>query len=94
MLNQIVLMGKIKELKDGKMVLNLPSDNTDIEINLGDGIYKKVSECAEIGTLVGVKGSISKDDTGSLCINVQSATVLGKEKDLPVQKKKRNEYER
>lgn len=94
MLNQIVLMGKIKELKDGKMVLNLPSDNTEIEINLGDGIYKKVSECAEIGTLVGVKGSISKDDTGSLCINVQSATVLGKEKDLPVQKKKRNEYER
>lgn len=71
MLNQIVLVGRIKEKEDGKIIIDvkdsIKNENGEyssnlISIFLGENISNSVNEYCEVDSLVGVKGRIQVID--------------------------------
>ncbi len=75
MLNQIVLVGRIKEIKENKknkyvvMTLAIPQtfknvdgeyDTNFIDIKMFGGIAESTKECCKIGDIVGAKGRVQK----------------------------------
>lgn len=70
MLNQVVVVGRLKNIENGELVMAVPRsfknengeyDTDYIEVRLSDAIEKNVSTYCEIGDLVGVKGKLESD---------------------------------
>lgn len=70
MLNQVVLVGRIKEIDGGKIILSCSRtyknqdgqyDTDFIPVRLSGGILENINLYCKIGDLVGIKGRIETD---------------------------------
>lgn len=71
MLNQVVLVGRIKEKENGKIIIDVKdsvkNENGEygsnlISISLGGNINNSVNEYCEVDSIIGVKGKIQTID--------------------------------
>lgn len=72
MLNQVVLVGRIKDLTRNNLVLTMTKsyknmygeyEKFDVNIEVSESISKQVSEYCKINDMVGVRGSIGKKNS-------------------------------
>lgn len=70
MLNQVVVVGRIYSMENGKLVLAVPRsfknengeyDTDYIDVRLSKSIEENVSTYCEVGDLIGVKGRLESD---------------------------------
>ncbi len=93
MLNQCILVGKIKEFIDVEggvdIIISIPRNIIgedgilivdNIKVNLWDNIAKNVKEYCKVGDLVGVKARIEVD-TGTIKIKADKVTFLSSKKE-------------
>ena len=68
MLNQAIIVGRIKEINENSMVVGVPRayknaegeyDTDFIKCSFNNDITKNVNQCCEIGDIIGVKGRIA-----------------------------------
>lgn len=66
MLNQVVLVGRVKEWRNDKIfVLSIPSseeETVDIPITISENMMDNVKNYMEINSVVGVKGKFMNND--------------------------------
>ena len=67
MLNQVILVGRVKELHEGRMIVNIPRsyknaegeyDSDLVEVDIEGKINESVNEYCNKGDRVGIKGRI------------------------------------
>ena len=84
MLNQVVLVGRVKELYDNYLVLAIPNqykneqgeyDTTVIPVKLSNNIAEHTRNYCEVGSIVGIKGRLVLEGT-NLTIEVEKVTYL------------------
>ena len=72
MLNQVVLVGRIKDLTRNNLVLTMTKSyknmygeygKFDVNIEVSESISKQVSECCKINDMVGVRGCIGEENS-------------------------------
>ena len=89
MLNQIVLVGRIKEIEDTYMIVaisrayknaNGEYDVDLVKINMSDNIAKNVKDYCEKGNLVGIKGKVETNDEGNIIIIAEKISFLSSSK--------------
>ena len=85
MLNQIVLVGRVKRFYDNIIVLNVPRNyknskgEYDIDVipcTIKGTMLDNTREYININDVVGIKGSINKLDNEEMSINVEKLTFL------------------
>lgn len=90
MLNQIVLVGRIYELKGEEIVLSIPRtfknengeyDTDFISCVLWKGIAENTTEYCKKGDLVGVKGCVRRLENEDLKIIAEKVTFLSATKE-------------
>lgn len=63
MLNQVILVGRIKSIIDGflnvEIIGTTPQQKKVVEIKVSDNIFKNAKEYCKVGDLVGIKGKLS-----------------------------------
>ena len=81
MLNQIVLVGKMSEIKeqDGKVNLKLNVQNELVDVTLTEHLGKSVLEYCTNDSLLGIKGKITRED-GNMVILGEKVTFLAPKK--------------
>lgn len=88
MLNQAIIVGRLKNIENGKVVLAVPRtyknengeyDTDYIEVRLSDAIEKNVSTYCEIGDLVGIKGRL-ESDINKMFVIAEKVTFLSSRK--------------
>ena len=89
MLNQIVLVGRIKEIEDIYITVaisrayknaNGEYDVDLVKINMSNNIAKNVKDYCEKGSLVGVKGKVETNDEGNIIIIAEKISFLSSRK--------------
>lgn len=91
MLNQIVLVGKVKSIEENQVVISVSRSfkNKDgvyesdiISITLTDVLYKQVEEYVTENDIIGIKGRVQNSDGEGHSIVAEKVTFLssGKEK--------------
>ena len=82
MLNQIVLVGKMSEIKeqDGKVNLKLNVQNELVDVTLTEHLGKSVLEYCQNDSVLGIKGKITYED-GNMIILAEKVTFLAPKKD-------------
>jgi len=84
MLNQVVLVGRIKELYDDNLVLAIPNqfkneqgeyDTNIIPVKLSNNIAEHTKEYCEVGGIVGIKGRLVLEGT-NLTVAVEKVSYL------------------
>lgn len=60
MLNQVILVGRIKEI-GGDYISIAPEENNEIVVYCGENLYKQVNEYCKLNDMVGVKGKLIGD---------------------------------
>lgn len=72
MLNQVVLVGRIKDLSGNNLILTMKKsyknmygeyENFDVNIKLSVPISEQVSEYCKVNDMIGVKGCIGEDNS-------------------------------
>ena len=67
MLNQVIMVGRIKSIEETSMVVSIPRsyknengeyDSDDIPVDISENIMNNVKEYCSVGDIVGVKGSL------------------------------------
>ena len=90
MLNQIVAVGKIHNMENGKLVIAIPRtfknengeyDTDYIEARLSKSIENNVSTYCEVGDLVGIKGRLESDANRMFVIAEKVTFLSTKKKD-------------
>ena len=79
MLNQVVLVGRIMDIKDNVLKMNIPErDAEDIRVNveLTGGMANNMKEYVAVGDLVGVKGKIANNARKGMKIKASKITFL------------------
>lgn len=79
MLNQVVLVGRIVDVKNNVLKMNIPErDAEDIRVNveLTEGMMNNVKEYVAAGDLVGVKGKIANNTRKGMKIKASKITFL------------------
>lgn len=97
MLNQVVMIGKLKNLEENKMTLHMVSDGFDIDVHLEGNLYHHIADIAAIDSMIGIKGKLCANSEHELSLYADKVTVLQPEKvnqEKVTQKKKHKEYER
>lgn len=88
MLNQIVLVGRIKEFKeDNQIVIGVSRgykneqgeyEVDDITINYSDDTYNSIKEYCQITDMIGVKGRVETRDNQMIIINHNTTFLTSK----------------
>lgn len=88
MLNQIVLVGRIKEFKeDNQIVIGVSRrykneqgeyEVDDITINYSDDTYNSIKEYCQITDMIGVKGRVETRDNQMIIINHKTSFLTSK----------------
>lgn len=90
MLNQVVVVGRINSIENGKLVLAVPRSfknengeyETDyIEVRLSKSIESNVSTYCEKGDLVGIKGRLESDANRMFVIAEKVTFLSSRKKD-------------
>lgn len=79
MLNQVVLVGRIMDIKDNVLKMNIPErDAEDIRVNveLTEDMVNNMREYVAVGDLVGVKGKIVNNARKGMKIKASKITFL------------------
>ena len=79
MLNQVVLVGRVIDLKDNVLKMNIPErDAEDIRVNveLTEDMLNNVKKYVAVGDLVGVKGKIVNNARKGMKIKASKITFL------------------
>lgn len=79
MLNQVVLVGRIMDIKDNVLKMNIPErDAEDIRVNveLTEDMANNMKEYVAVGDLVGVKGKIANNARKGMKIKASKITFL------------------
>lgn len=88
MLNQVVVVGRIYSMENGKLVMAVPRsfknengeyDTDYIEVRLSKSIEENVSTYCEIGDLVGIKGRL-ESDLNRMSVVAEKVTFLSSRK--------------
>ena len=87
MLNQLVIMGRIKSMEGNKIILSIQKqfknkdgeyDNDIIELNISDEMAKNIEEHLKEGDLLGIKGKI---ETGNKIV-IEKLTFLSSKESI------------
>lgn len=88
MLNQIVLVGRIKEFKEVNQIILGVSRSykneqgeyevDDITINYSDDTYNSIKEYCQITDMIGVKGRVETRDNQMIIINHKTTFLTSK----------------
>ena len=88
MLNEIVLLGRIKEFKeDNQIVIGVSRsykneqgeyEVDDITINYSDDTYNSIKEYCQITDMIGVKGRVETRDNQMIIINHKTTFLTSK----------------
>lgn len=88
MLNQIVLVGRIKEFKeDNQIVIGISRrykneqgeyEVDDITINYSDDTYQTIKEYCQLTDMIGVKGRVETRDNQMIIINHNTTFLTSK----------------
>lgn len=88
MLNQVVLVGRIKEFKEDNQILIGVSrsyknekgeyDVDDITINYSDDTYNSIKEYCQITDMIAVKGGVETRDNQMIIINHKTSFLTSK----------------
>lgn len=88
MLNQVVLVGRIKEFKeDNQIILEVSRsykneqgeyEFDDITINYSDDNYQTIKEYCQITDMIGVKGRVETRDNQMIIINHNTTFLTSK----------------
>lgn len=91
MLNQVVLVGRIKEFKeDNQIILEVSRrykneqgeyEVDDITINYSDDNYNTIKEYCQLTDMIGVKGRIETRDNQMIIINHKTTFLTSKKGD-------------
>lgn len=84
MLNQVVLVGRIMDIKDNVLKMNIPErDAEDIRVNveLTGGMANNMKEYVAVGDLVGVKGKIANNARKGIKIKASKITFLSSKEE-------------
>ena len=90
MLNQLVIVGRIYSMENGKLVIAIPRtfknengeyDTDYIEAKLSNAIENNVSTYCEVGDLVGIKGRLESDANRMFVIAEKVTFLSTKKKD-------------
>lgn len=88
MLNQVVVVGRIYSMENGKLVMAVPRsfknengeyDTDYIEARLSKSIESNVSTYCEVGDLVGIKGRL-ESDANRMFVIAEKVTFLSSRK--------------
>jgi len=84
MLNQAILVGRVKELQDDKITIAIPRsyknedgeyDTDYVDIHMQGTIKESATEYLNKGDIVGIKGSLSTNE-GNVWVNAEKITFL------------------
>ena len=90
MLNQVVVVGRIHSMENGKLVIAIPRtfknengeyDTDYIEARLSKSIDNNVSTYCEVGDLVGIKGRLESDANRMFVIAEKVTFLSSRKKD-------------
>ena len=90
MLNQSIVVGKINNMENGKLVIAVPRsfknengeyDTDYIEAKLSKNINNNVSTYCEVGDLVGIKGRLESDANRMFVIAEKVTFLSSRKKD-------------
>ena len=91
MLNQVVIVGRVYEIKDGGIELVVPRsyknsegeyDNDYVDVRLYNALNDNVKEYCMKGDIVGVKGKLERlEHSGALSVVADKVTFLASKKN-------------
>lgn len=84
MLNQVMLVGRIKEILPDTLVVVIPRsyknaegiyESDEVAARLSSSIYHNVAEYCKVGDVVGIRGRLETEGT-NLLVNTEKLTFL------------------
>lgn len=91
MMNQLVVVGIVKSLEEGKLTIFIPDNEFTITLNISESFYNRSKEHIKEDMLVAVKGKLKLNAENNLDIAVEK--IFGLDQSLE-KKHKKQSYKR